>query len=424
MLRLRDARVEALLGTADPARRRRPTILERARLRRGATADDGLDVTVPALAPQRRHARGRPDRGGRADLGAGEAAGHAALAARRERAGSTPEQRLRRRAEDALVGAGLSRGDRLELPGARRWSTGCAPGRRPAPRVVRCATRCPRTSRCMRTTLLGSLLDVAARATARAGSRTCGCSRTARSTSTRARDGGASCAAAEPRPRAGLDRCRTSARTSPRCSPAACGRRRWREPEPAAGRLLRRQGACSTALLRRAARARGRSSAGARAVPAPGPRARGCWSAASRRGWLGELHPAVAARVGPRAASPGFELDLGVLAARRRAAPRYEDLTSFPAVRQDLAVVVPGRRRRRRERASRSSARRAARCCARAEVFDVYRGAQVGEGRASLAAAARVPRARPHADRRGGRRAARRRSSPRWPSSSGGELRG
>ena len=36
--------------------------------------------------------------------------------------------------------------------------------------------------------------------------------------------------------------CRPSASTSARCSPAACGPPSWRDPEPRAGRLLRRQG--------------------------------------------------------------------------------------------------------------------------------------------------------------------------------------
>jgi phenylalanyl-tRNA synthetase beta chain len=63
--------------------------------------------------------------------------------------------------------------------------------------------------------------------------------------------------------------------------------------------------------------------------------------------------------------------------------PRYEDLTSFPAIRQDIAVIVaddvPA--------ASVLDAIRGAggALLQRAEVFDVYRGAQVGEGRASLA---------------------------------------
>ena len=63
--------------------------------------------------------------------------------------------------------------------------------------------------------------------------------------------------------------------------------------------------------------------------------------------------------------------------------PRYEDLTSFPAVRQDLAVVVaddvPAARVLELVRGAGGALLRDA------EVFDVYRGAQVGEGRASLA---------------------------------------
>ena len=36
----------------------------------------------------------------------------------------------------------------------------------------------------------------------------------------------------------------------------------------------------------------------------------------------------------------GFELDFGALAGAATGVPRYEDLTSFPAIRQDIAVVV------------------------------------------------------------------------------------
>ena len=61
-------------------------------------------------------------------------------------------------------------------------------------------------------------------------------------------------------------------------------------------------------------------------------------------------------------------------------------------MRQDLAVVVP-RRRPRATRSSRSSARAGGELLADARVFDVYRGAQVGEGRTSLALAPAVPRA-------------------------------
>ena len=79
----------------------------------------------------------------------------------------------------------------------------------------------------------------------------------------------------------------------------------------------------------------------------------------------------------------GFELDFGVLAAAASGVPRYEDLTSFPAIRQDIAVVVaadvPAAQVLEVVRSAGGALLRDAR------VFDVYRGAQVGEGRASLA---------------------------------------
>ena len=99
-------------------------------------------------------------------------------------------------------------------------------------------------------------------------------------------------------------------------------------------------------------------------------------------GWLGELHPSVAAAWDLPGAA-GFELDFGPLAGAATAVPRYEDVTSLPAIRQDLAVVVPA------DTPADSVLeviRGAGGALLRgAEVFDVYRGAQVGEGLASLA---------------------------------------
>ena len=60
-------------------------------------------------------------------------------------------------------------------------------------------------------------------------------------------------------------------------------------------------------------------------------------------GWLGELHPAVAAEW-DLAQVAGFELDVGVVLRHAVVAPHYEDLTSFPAIRQDLAFWVPAGR--------------------------------------------------------------------------------
>jgi len=100
-------------------------------------------------------------------------------------------------------------------------------------------------------------------------------------------------------------------------------------------------------------------------------------------GWLGELHPAVRARWDlPDAA--GFELDLGAIAASSRIGlETYEDVTSYPAVHQDMAVVVadgvPAREVRDAVLAGGGELLRDAR------VFDLYSGEQLGEGRKSLA---------------------------------------
>jgi phenylalanyl-tRNA synthetase beta chain len=57
-------------------------------------------------------------------------------------------------------------------------------------------------------------------------------------------------------------------------------------------------------------------------------------------GWLGEVHPGVAAAWDLDAAT-GFEVDLGVVLAHAVAVPGYEDVTSYPAVRQDRAWWFP-----------------------------------------------------------------------------------
>ncbi|HEY7604858.1 MAG TPA: phenylalanine--tRNA ligase subunit beta [Gaiellaceae bacterium] len=95
-------------------------------------------------------------------------------------------------------------------------------------------------------------------------------------------------------------------------------------------------------------------------------------------GVLGELHPAVLE--GEWAA---FELDLGVLAAESRDPVAFEEVIAFPAVRQDLAFVVP-------EEVEAAALVDAARAAAGPELremraFDVYHGEQVGAGRKSIA---------------------------------------
>jgi phenylalanyl-tRNA synthetase beta chain len=100
-------------------------------------------------------------------------------------------------------------------------------------------------------------------------------------------------------------------------------------------------------------------------------------------GWIGELHPLVC-RSHDLESAAGFELDLAPLAA---AAPygreRYEDVISYPAVYQDIAAVVPEEVEAARVRSAVFQG--GGELLRSAEVFDLYRGEQVGEGRKSLA---------------------------------------
>ncbi len=102
-------------------------------------------------------------------------------------------------------------------------------------------------------------------------------------------------------------------------------------------------------------------------------------------GWLGELHPLVAEAwelEGPVAA---FELDLTAVITHAVSVPRFQDVTSFPAVRQDLAVVVDDARTADEVLAAVRGA--GGELLPDARLFDIYRGAQVGEGRVSVALA-------------------------------------
>jgi phenylalanyl-tRNA synthetase beta chain len=102
-------------------------------------------------------------------------------------------------------------------------------------------------------------------------------------------------------------------------------------------------------------------------------------------GWAGELHPAVLERSGLPARTVAVELDLDALPLTQRLpAPA---VSPFPPVLQDVAVVV--------DDAVPASAVAAALRAGGAplledlRLFDVYRGAQLGEGRTSLAFALR-----------------------------------
>lgn len=101
-------------------------------------------------------------------------------------------------------------------------------------------------------------------------------------------------------------------------------------------------------------------------------------AAETEAGWLGELHPALL-----EGAWGAFELDLETLFAHVPERIVYEDVLTFPAVLQDIAVAVA---EDVEAGALVDAAHEAAGALLReARVFDVYRGAQVGEGRKSVA---------------------------------------
>jgi phenylalanyl-tRNA synthetase beta chain len=97
-------------------------------------------------------------------------------------------------------------------------------------------------------------------------------------------------------------------------------------------------------------------------------------------GWLGELHPSLVRELGFPAAPVLFEIDAAALAVGY---PRYEEVSRFPQVRRDLAVVVP-------EEVTFSALRDGVTSVSsglmrHCSVFDVYRGTGIETGRKSVA---------------------------------------
>jgi phenylalanyl-tRNA synthetase beta chain len=100
-------------------------------------------------------------------------------------------------------------------------------------------------------------------------------------------------------------------------------------------------------------------------------------------GWIGELHP-LACRQWDLDTATAFELDLAPLIASAGAGGEiYEDVTTFPAVYQDLAVVIPAEVAVARLHEAIVAA--GGELLRAADVFDLYEGEQVGAGRKSVA---------------------------------------
>jgi phenylalanyl-tRNA synthetase beta chain len=145
---------------------------------------------------------------------------------------------------------------------------------------------------------------------------------------------------------------------------------RWRVGGIASGGFARAKGAVET--LHDALKVELRVEAAQQPFLHPGKAAR------LDAGWVGELHPSLLE------GSWGiFELDLATLFAAVPDVVHYEDVITYPPVRQDLAFVVD-------EDVPAGMLVEAAREAAGDELremrpFDVYRGEQVGPGRKSIA---------------------------------------
>ncbi len=411
-IRLRERRVEAILGMAVP-RARQAEILEALDFRTAevgegsggapgpvdASVAEGhegaggtvagrqaaLDVTVPPVR--------RDDVTREADLIEEVARIHglealpATLPARRGAYGRlSPEQHLRRRAVDALVGRGLCEAvgwtfasptlhDRLRLPEGDP--------RRRAPVLENPLSE---DQSLLRTTLLGSLLDVASHNVARGmtdlrlfevgtvfvldGGR-------------HAPDDGGSAAVERTGGTDHANALRETGVREQRALGVLLGGRvapaTWGAPDPPRADLFAVKAVMEA--LGSALRAKLECGVGAQPFLHPG-RSATVVCDGEELGWLGELHP-LAARAWDLDRAAVMEIDLDRLLAAASVEHEYRDVISYPGSRQDLAVVLD-------ERVPAARVLEVVREAGgelldEVGVFDVYSGPQVGEGRRSLA---------------------------------------
>jgi len=362
-IRLRDRRVEGLLG-APIARERCREVLQALEFET-FEAQDGLDVSPPAFR--------RADVTREADVieevarldGLGLLP--ATLPSRHGARGAlTARQRLRRRAADTLAAQGLHEVVGWSFAGpelAERLRLGGQP-------AVALQNPMSGDQSHLRTTLLGSLLDVARR--------------------NRAHGAGAvrlfeTGAVYLPEPDSGVGGAGRLPREPHHVAALLIGPVRpptWRQPDPPATDFFTAKGILHALLA--TMRTSWSTDPGRQPFLHPGRAAtiRGGEGGSEAVGWLGEIHPLVAAQWELEGTVAGFELDLDALQVPGTLV--YEDLVNLPEVREDLAVVVSERVSAARLIATVSDAGRP--LLASAEVFDVYRNPQrLGEGNVSLA---------------------------------------
>jgi phenylalanyl-tRNA synthetase beta chain len=395
VIRLREARVKAILGLG-VTRARQAEILEALDFQAVEASDsaapegDGLDVTVPPLR--------RADVTREVDL-IEEVARidgleklPATLPARRGAVGLLSHaQRVRRAAEDALVGRGLSEVigwsfadpgllDRLRLPADHAMR-----------QVVRLENPMAETQSMMRPTLLGSLLDAARHNVARNGPDVAIFESGAvyRALGNEAPGDEHRAPGVHQAPVAQTPVEEHHALGALLTGALASGS--WRGERNEAdfftakallGALLDKfhvdwsvEPADGWPFLHP-----GRSAE----VLAGGPASGSTKSDPVRLGFVGEVHPMVAAEWDLERTAV-FAIDVGKLAAVAPEVMAFKAFASVPSLRQDLAVVLP------EEMAAAQVLARVQKAGGEmldeVSVFDVYTGPQVGEGRRSLALA-------------------------------------
>jgi phenylalanyl-tRNA synthetase beta chain len=379
-IRLRERRVREILGMP-VARARQAEILvalgfevadaepSSADQTSSSDGEGALEVTVPAVR--------RDDVTREADLIEevarinGLAALPATLPARRGAYGRlSPTQRLRRRAIDALVGRGLCEAvgwtftaptlhDKLRLPEDDP--------RRGAPVLENPLSE---DQSLLRTTLLGSLLDVASHNSAR-GMADLSIFEMGTLFVLDGDSGGGDGYAAQTGVR---ERRALAVLLSGRIAPPT-----WGAPDPARADVFAIKGVLEA--LGSALRVELECRPAAQPFLHPG-RSAEVLCDGEPLGWLGELHPLVAREWDIDGAAV-MELELDRLVELASAEHAYRDVISYPSLSQDIAVVLP-------EEVPAARVLEVVRATAGSlldgvGVFDVYSGPQVGEGRRSLA---------------------------------------
>jgi phenylalanyl-tRNA synthetase beta chain len=317
--------------------------------------------------------------------------------------GLSPEQRLRRRAEDALRGLGFDQAVGWSFTDPAESERLRIPADDPRAKPVMLANPLSEDQSAMRTTLIGSLLDIAARNTARGTTDLALFESTRVYLTTGQND--------DPQLPTGRN-------DSPDGSnrPVGGGGATYRPVDPLAGRFAGDQpapfvephrfaGIAVGALAARSWRGGGEAAdffavkgvlealaaqLGTALEFAPGEepflhpgRAAAVSAGGAPIGWLGEVHPLVC-RTWDLDAAVAFELDAApLLAAATLGEEHYEDVTTFPAVYQDLAVVVPADTPASEVRDAVLTG--GGELLRAAEVFDLYEGEQLGADHKSLA---------------------------------------